>query len=212
MPEQEAIQFTVGRAVDSEGEIHIEGVGVVPTVDVPVDEETLFSEGDPVLEAAVAHLDEATAVEIADGGEIGIGDTVTGELAPRTRVQYTLGVAAGDVITITLGDETGEFDTYLRLYDTDGNLLAENDDAESGRHRQLGARGTRGPRGHVTRGRSRARTTTSARASTRSRSAPANRAASGQQCAGEQRAVVRDDDRPTRRPRHVIRRHRWEWA
>ncbi len=132
MPEGEAIQFTVGRAVDSDGEIHIEGVGVVPTVDVPVDEETLFSEGDPVRDAAEVLLDKATAIVIEDGGAIAIGDTAAGVLVPRDAVQYTLAVAAGDVITITLGEETGGFDTYLRLYDVDGELLAENDDAESG--------------------------------------------------------------------------------
>ena len=58
------------------GEIHIEGIGVVPTVEVPVDEETLFSEGDPVRDAAEALLDKATAIAIEDGGAIAIGDTV----------------------------------------------------------------------------------------------------------------------------------------
>ena len=56
MPEGEMFRFTQGRAVDAEGEIHIEGIGVVPTVQVPVNELTLFSTGDPVLEAAVAYL------------------------------------------------------------------------------------------------------------------------------------------------------------
>ncbi|MGQ9889893.1 MAG: S41 family peptidase [Aggregatilineales bacterium] len=56
MPEGIRFRFTVGRAVDANGRIHIEGVGVVPTVRVPVTEETLFSGGDPVLEAALAYL------------------------------------------------------------------------------------------------------------------------------------------------------------
>jgi C-terminal processing protease CtpA/Prc len=131
MPEGATVRFTVARAVDADGNIHIEGIGVVPTVQVPVTEETLMAEaegGDPVLDAAVVYLDEAFAIEIIDGGTLAIGDTVEGELAPRTRVQYTAEVAAGDVVTILLGDETGEFDTVLRLYDVDGNLLAENDD------------------------------------------------------------------------------------
>ena len=132
MPEGEVLQFTTGRAVNDEGEIHIEGIGVVPTVKVPVTEETLFSEGDPVLEAAIAHLDSATALNIEDGGAIAIGDSITGELAPNTRVQYTLEVSQGDNISIFLRDETGQFDTYLRLYDDEGNLLAENDDIEPG--------------------------------------------------------------------------------
>ncbi len=58
MPEGEYFQYTIGRAVNAEGEIHIEGTGVVPDVVVPVTEETLFSETDPVLDAAVATLDD----------------------------------------------------------------------------------------------------------------------------------------------------------
>lgn len=50
-------QFTASPGLDAEGNIHIEGQGVVPGVRVPVTEETLFSTGDPVLEAAVQYLD-----------------------------------------------------------------------------------------------------------------------------------------------------------
>lgn len=56
MPDFELIQFTVGRAVDVNGDIHIEGKGVAPTVRVPVTEETLFYDGDVLLDAAVAAL------------------------------------------------------------------------------------------------------------------------------------------------------------
>ncbi|HEX3049100.1 MAG TPA: S41 family peptidase, partial [Aggregatilineaceae bacterium] len=61
MPEGEFFQYTIGRAVNAEGEIHIEGTGVVPDVLVPVTEETLFSATDPVLDAAVATLDDMLA-------------------------------------------------------------------------------------------------------------------------------------------------------
>ena len=57
MPEDERFRFTQGRAVDNDGNIHIEGIGVVPTVQVPVNEDTLFSVGDPVLDAAIDYLD-----------------------------------------------------------------------------------------------------------------------------------------------------------
>jgi C-terminal processing protease CtpA/Prc len=57
MPEGQMFQFTSGRAVDMAGEIHIEGKGVAPTVRVPVNEETLFAEGDVLLAAAEAYLD-----------------------------------------------------------------------------------------------------------------------------------------------------------
>ena len=56
MPEGQVIRFTVSRSVNAEGEIHIEGVGVAPTLRVPVTEATLFSASDPVLDAAVAYL------------------------------------------------------------------------------------------------------------------------------------------------------------
>jgi C-terminal processing protease CtpA/Prc len=57
MPEGERFRFTQGRAVDNDGNIHIEGIGVVPTVQVPVNEDTLFSAGDPILDAAIDYLD-----------------------------------------------------------------------------------------------------------------------------------------------------------
>jgi C-terminal processing protease CtpA/Prc len=56
MPAGQFVRFTVGRAVDPNGQIHIEGKGVSPTLRVPVDETTLFSLEDPVLAAAVNFL------------------------------------------------------------------------------------------------------------------------------------------------------------
>ena len=58
MPEGVQVRFTIGRAMNGDGDIHIEGIGVVPTLQVPVDETTLFYEGDPILDAAINHLDE----------------------------------------------------------------------------------------------------------------------------------------------------------
>lgn len=55
MPEQVAFQYTSGRAVDMNGNIHIEGIGVVPDVRVPVTAETIFDE-DALLDAAINHL------------------------------------------------------------------------------------------------------------------------------------------------------------
>ncbi len=57
MPDGVRVRFTIGRAVDPDGNIHIEGIGVAPTIQVPINEETLFSTGDPVLEAAIEHLE-----------------------------------------------------------------------------------------------------------------------------------------------------------
>lgn len=132
MPDGIMFRATVGRNVDADGNIHIEGQGVVPTVQVPVDEETLLSDGDPVVDAAVAWLDGATNVEAEDGGEIAIGDSVEGEFAPDSRTRYTLDVSEGDIVDITLTPASKKVDTILRLYDLDGNLLLEQDDAEDG--------------------------------------------------------------------------------
>lgn len=132
MPENEMIRFTVGRAVDMNGNIHIEGKGVPPTVKVPVDEETLFSDGDPILEAAVGYLDQATNIEAKDGGAIAIGDEVTGVIAAGERVRYTLDVKKGDVISLFLAGENDQLDTVLSLYDTGDNPLMGNDNAAAG--------------------------------------------------------------------------------
>jgi C-terminal processing protease CtpA/Prc len=54
MPEDLTVQLTIGRAVDADGKIHLEGSGVVPTLDVPVTFESLIAEaqGDDVVLAA----------------------------------------------------------------------------------------------------------------------------------------------------------------
>lgn len=132
MPEEQMVRFTVGRAVDMNGNIHIEGKGVPPTVKVPVSEETLFSEGDPILEAAITYLDKATNIETTEGGAIAIGDELAGEIAAGTRVRYTLDVKKGDMISLFLEDDSGQLDTVLTLYNSSNNPLLTNDDAASG--------------------------------------------------------------------------------
>jgi C-terminal processing protease CtpA/Prc len=60
MPEDISVRFTTGRAVDAEGNIHIEGTGVPPTIRVPFDEEAFQAEfasaGDLLLEDAQAEV------------------------------------------------------------------------------------------------------------------------------------------------------------
>ncbi len=60
MPEGLLAQFTVGRGVGADNQIHIEGKGVAPTIRVPVTEETLLYEGDVLLETAESHLRRQT--------------------------------------------------------------------------------------------------------------------------------------------------------
>lgn len=128
MPGGFYFRMTVGRSVDADGNIHIEGQGVAPTVQVPVTLETLTSDGDPILDAAVEWLDGETAIEVVDGGEIAIGDEIEGDLVDGTRASYVLEVAEGDIVTIMAYADDDGMDTYLRVYDTEGNLLLENDD------------------------------------------------------------------------------------
>jgi C-terminal processing protease CtpA/Prc len=58
MPDGIQLQYSIGRNIDAAGNIIIEGTGIAPTVKVPVDEDTLFSTGDPVVDAAVKWLNE----------------------------------------------------------------------------------------------------------------------------------------------------------
>ena len=60
MPDNTIVQMSIGRVVDAKGNIIIEGEGVVPTVKVPVTEDTLFAKRDPVLDAAVEALNTAS--------------------------------------------------------------------------------------------------------------------------------------------------------
>ena len=59
MPEDITVQITIGRAVDAQGKIHLEGKGVAPTVKVPVTLETLQRQAngeDVILHAAESFL------------------------------------------------------------------------------------------------------------------------------------------------------------
>ena len=131
MPDDMEVTFTVGRAVDADHNIHLEGIGVVPTLRVPVTEETLFSDGDPVLDAAIAWLDGAIVIEPDDAGEIAVGDVIIDQILRRQRLRYTLTLPAGSVTDILLGSEDGDLDTLLNLYDASGEtLLDSNDDID----------------------------------------------------------------------------------
>ncbi|MBN1312378.1 MAG: peptidase S41 [Anaerolineae bacterium] len=60
MPEYITVRMTIGRAVDADGNIHIEGTGVVPTIRIPVTEDNIIAEyrdgADAVLDAAIDAL------------------------------------------------------------------------------------------------------------------------------------------------------------
>lgn len=80
-----------------------------------------------VVAPAAAQLD---AVGQGDKtmGAIGAGSTVNGELTALNANRWTFQGSSGEVVSIAM--RSTAFDTYLELYDPDGNLLAFNDDAE----------------------------------------------------------------------------------
>ncbi len=123
MPEDEQFRFTQGRALGPDGEIHIEGIGVVPDIDVPVDEASVLGDEDVVLQAAVRFL----LGEPVDAGEIGLGETAAGTVRAKAPVRYTLSLGADDVFSMILTSETEGANLILRVLDTDGNELAVTD-------------------------------------------------------------------------------------
>jgi hypothetical protein len=71
MPEGVSAQMTFGRAVDAQGNIHLEGKGVIPTVKVPVTVDTLQQQAngvDVVLAAAEKALDEPRGAGVTPSG------------------------------------------------------------------------------------------------------------------------------------------------
>jgi hypothetical protein len=133
MPEGVSIRFTIGRSLDADGNIHIEGIGVVPNVHVPVTEETLLTDEDVVLQYAIDFLDGELNVPTTDGGSIAVGETVEGELVEGERVRFTLEVQEDAVLDFIVSDEDRELDTVLRLYvQGSAAVAAQNDDDPAG--------------------------------------------------------------------------------
>lgn len=129
MPEGERIRYTIGRAVDANGNIHIEGIGVVPDYFVPVTEETLFSEGDPVLDAGVAVLDGEIEVDLGEPDPAPIADEDEEEateegaeeaLGEETMMAEEGSIAIGQELTATL--EAGSTVTFT-LTVSEGDII-----------------------------------------------------------------------------------------
>lgn len=127
MPEDETFRFTQGRAVGPDGEIHIEGIGVVPDLRVPLTEETLFDQEDAVLQAAVSFL----AGETVEMGGLLVGDTAVATIQPGQKIQYELNVLAGEIFDILLESNSAGVNLILTVYDINGNVLAETDPGTS---------------------------------------------------------------------------------
>ena len=136
MPDDIEIRFTVTRQLDPDKNIHIEAKGVAPTVLAPVTYESLFDNGDQLLQAAEDHLTTVILGELIDGGELslGIGSTellAHGVVGPDQRVRYRVTLPANRVVSVYLSGEDESVDTVLGIYNGDGSrLLGENDDAD----------------------------------------------------------------------------------
>ncbi|MBE2222544.1 MAG: hypothetical protein IAF02_13435 [Anaerolineae bacterium] len=131
MPEDEYFTFTAGRAVDGDGNIHIEGIGVVPTIDVPVTAESLLGGEDVLLETAVSTLQGTTNAEIIEGNAMNIGDTINGDITQDQRIRHTIDLSEGDIVTILLDGESASgdvLDMVLNIYNLEDDLLLSNDD------------------------------------------------------------------------------------
>ncbi len=133
MPEGVTVRFTAGRSVNVNGEIHIEGIGVAPTLRVPVTEETLFADGDPVLETAVAYLDERTQIEFVEGGSISVGSRISDRIEANTRVYYFLSSPNATSVDILLENNADDVPLTLAVFNaSNGAFISSSsmDDAE----------------------------------------------------------------------------------
>ena len=135
LPDGVRTSITNGRGLNSEGEVHIEGSGVAPTIRVPVTEETVFSETDPLMDAAVAYLDGSTDIPLTQSGDIEIGDSITDSVVVGERNQYRLQLPDEDtVLDFIVESDDPMLDTYLRLYvEGSDEVAVENDDDNEGR-------------------------------------------------------------------------------
>lgn len=131
MPDGASFSYTNSRAVDAEGNISIEGIGVPPTVRVPVNEATVFSTTDVLMEAAINYLGGPASTsqtntpqsgapgsgDTADGGIVSLGQTVSGTLEAGTSVRFVFEARAGQVLDIVaLGDGELARGLVVRLY------------------------------------------------------------------------------------------------
>ena len=146
MPDGETVRYTVGRAVDADGNIHIEGIGVQPDLVVPVTEETLFSEDDVILQTAIDFIEgnielpdsgeeegeeESSAPDIEFAASLAAGDIVSGSIEAGSSVFFEVNLAEGDVVDIiAVADDMLALDLIMNVYDESGELVDSNDDID----------------------------------------------------------------------------------
>jgi C-terminal processing protease CtpA/Prc len=126
MPEDLSVQMTIGRAVDAQGNIHLEGKGVVPTVKVPVTAETLQQQAngeDVVLAAAEKAISQPKGAGIVPSGPPKMADKSGAEAAlssakqleEKAKEQYTA-ADFGKPGTLTYSVPLSKPETLIWLY------------------------------------------------------------------------------------------------
>jgi C-terminal processing protease CtpA/Prc len=128
MPEGLTIRYTVSRGLGPNGEINIEGRGVIPSIRVSVDENTLFANDDVILNAAIDWLTSSRIIE-TQMGVIVMNEKIEGRLSVNTRLYYDFTPPADGNYTIRVFNPDGLLDTILSINSPDN---ATNDDAAVG--------------------------------------------------------------------------------
>ncbi len=129
MPEDVQMPNISSTAYDEDLNLIIEGSGVAPTVNVPVTEETLFTDEDVLLNRAEELLDENIAFETQNAGTILIGQQAMGDFEEGVRKQWTLEAEQGDSFDVTLISPERGVDPVLRVYvqgDEDPVAISDN--------------------------------------------------------------------------------------
>jgi C-terminal processing protease CtpA/Prc len=129
MPENQRIRFTVTRGLGPNGQINIEGRGVRPTIRVPVNEETLFTDEDVILNTAIDWLSSASHLNERQMGDILMNEKIEGTLQVGTRLYYNFRPPQDAYYTIQVYNPDGLLDTVLSINSPD---RATNDDIAVG--------------------------------------------------------------------------------
>lgn len=117
MPDNVRFSYTNTRSLDADGNIHIEGIGVQPTVRVPLTEETVFSQRDVLLDESIAFLDtEQDRFDIVRSGLIGFDNPRQAQISSGERLHFTLNASEGQVVNISVREIGEPLDLIVRLY------------------------------------------------------------------------------------------------
>lgn len=137
MPDGISVRFPIGRPLDLEGNVIIEGVGIVPDVKVPVNETTLINAGDPLLAAAVEALDKPRGAGVVPSGpptidgtvilidELNAGVPFLDELARETYTEEETGVPGTLTYTVVMNRSRDVIVGYFWCTTTN-DILADN--------------------------------------------------------------------------------------